>query len=545
VLHVRSHRARFTRARWIAVLSLSLVLGGCGTSPATPSAAPGSPAGSPGASPQPVKASPGVSHGPAGTPEVSASPRPSDGSSVPSAGAGLAWSECAVAFECATLAVPLDYANPGGRQITLALARLPAADPAHRIGSLLINPGGPGGSGVDFLESSADSIFSKVLRDRFDIVGFDPRGVGASTPVTCLDGPALDRLNALDPTPDTPAERQALIDGAREFDQACVRSSGDLLPYMSTTDAARDMDRIRAALGETKLTYFGFSYGTFLGTVYAGLFPGNVRALVLDGAIDPAQSFDQRNEAQAAGFAHALNAFLGDCAAQPSCAYYSNGRPAAAFDALMKRIDARPLPATAVADPRPVGAGEAFIGVLYALYSKQAWPALAQGLALAERGDGSILLLLADAYNERQPDGSYKNTAAANNAVNCLDYRVPTDVAAYDAEVPVLEKAAPRFGAAIAYSGLTCAFWPVHPAADPGVITAAGAPPILVVGSTGDPATPYQWAVNLAHELASGVLLTRTGEGHTAYDASQCIRDAVDQYLVALSVPATGTICPS
>jgi len=477
----------------------------------------------------PLTPSPVTSATPAGTPGIST----------------VAWTQCGDPFECTTLKVPLDYADPGGRQIDIALVRLPAADPGNRLGSLVVNPGGPGGSGIEFLKSSGQSLFSQDLRNRFDIVSFDPRGVGESTPVECLNGPDLDRLNALDPTPDNPAEHDALVAGAQEFDQACVQNSSDLLPHMSTADAARDMDQIRAALGEEKLTYLGFSYGTFLGTVYAGLFPTRVRALALDGAIDPAQTFEQRNQVQAEGFERALTAFLDDCKARQTCQFYNNGRPAEAYDALMRQIDAKPLPATAIGDDRLVGPGEAFTGVLYSLYSRQSWPVLAQALALAQRGDGSILLVLADAYNERQPDGTYKNVAAANNAVNCLDYVVPTDVAAYDAMVPVLEKAAPRFGQAIAYSGLTCAFWSVRAAADPGVITAEGAPPILVVGTTGDPATPYEWAVNLARELASGVLLTREGEGHTAYGDSACIQDHVDRYLISLEVPPANTTCGS
>ena len=358
-----------------------------------------------------------------GTPGPSSTTSPT-GSATPAATPGpstLVWKPCGTPFECATLEVPLDYADPGGRQITLALIRLPAADPGSRIGSLVTNPGGPGGSGVEFLRSSGESLFSQDLRNRFDIVSFDPRGVGDSTPVECLNGPDLDRLNALDPTPDTPAERNALIAGAKEFDQACIQNSGDLLPHMATTDAARDMDQIRAALGEAKLTYLGFSYGTFLGTVYAGLFPTHIRALVLDGAIDPAQSFVQRNLVQAEGFERALNAYLDDCKARTSCQFYNNGKPAEAFDALMRQIDAKPLPATAIGDSRAVGPGEAFTGVLYSLYSRQSWPVLSQALALAQRGDGSILLVLADAYNERAPDGTYKNVAAANNAVNCHD----------------------------------------------------------------------------------------------------------------------------
>jgi pimeloyl-ACP methyl ester carboxylesterase len=354
----------------------------------------------------------------------------------------------------------------------------------------------------------------------------------------------LDRLNALDPIPDVPAERQALIDGARQFGDGCQANASDLLPFMRTEDAARDMDRIRAALGDSKLTYLGFSYGTFLGATYAGLFPTKVRALVLDGALDPTLSFVDRTTTQAVGFSEAFTRFLEDCAARASCPFHNGGDPQGAYDALMAQIDAQPLPATATGDSRPVGPGEAFTGVVAAMYDQSTWSVLAQGLKLAQNGDGSILLLLADSYNRRAADGTYENIASANNAVNCADYIAPTEVAAYVALAPKLEKLAPRFGEAVAYGSMTCAFWPFHPSQDPGLITAKGAPPILVVGSTGDPATPYEWAVKLAKQLDSGVLLTRRGEGHTAYGGkSGCIDAAVDTYLITLKPPADGTVC--
>ncbi len=441
------------------------------------------------------------------------------------------------------MSVPLDYANPAGRQITLALIKLPATDPAQRIGELVTNPGGPGGSGIDFVRQSGATTYSDELRARFDIIGFDPRGVGESTPVECENGQALDRLNGLDPTPDNQAEIDALIAGAKEFDASCERLSGDLLPFMTTVDVARDLDRIRAALGEKKLTYFGFSYGTFIGTTYAGLFPANIRALVLDGPIDPTQNLVDRSVAQAKGFSGALDRFFADCASRPSCGFYNNGHPAEAFDALMATIDAKPLPASFVPGGRIVGPGEAFIGVLTALYSRSTWPYLEQALNQAQNGDGSVLLLLADAYNERKADGTFSNSLAANNAVNCTDYLAPTDPQVYEDLAPKLEKDAPRFGEAVAYGGLSCAFWPVHAKADPGVISGAGSPPIVIVGTTGDPATPYSWATALNKQMVTSVLVTRKGEGHTGYADSACVQAAVDAYLVNLKVPAVGTTC--
>jgi pimeloyl-ACP methyl ester carboxylesterase len=527
----------------------------------TPSAsATGGPLGTPepSASVAPsASASPSASVAPSASPSATPSPSAS-ASTAPSASAAasavgspgsspgtgtLNWADCGAPFECATLSVPVDYANPAAKQISLALIRLPASDQANRIGSLVTNPGGPGGSGIEFVRNSAEGLFSVDLRARFDIVGFDPRGVGASTPVECLNGPDLDRLNALDPTPDTPAERDALIAGAKEFDAACQKNSGDLLPFMTTVDVAKDLDQIRVALGESKLSYFGFSYGSFIGTEYAGLFPNNIRAMVLDGPIDPTLTLEQRDETQAVAFAKALANFLADCASRPTCAFYNQGNPSAAFDTLMKQIDQHPLPATTTGDPRPVGPGEAFIGVLASLYSRDSWQYLEQALYFAQNGDGSILLLLADSYNERSPDGTYTNSAAANNAVNCTDYVVPTDVATYDALATKLEKIAPRFGVAVAYSGLSCAYWPVHATKDPGEITADAAPPIVLVGSTGDPATPYSWALSLSKQLKSAVLVTRQGEGHTGYQASGCVRTSVDGYLISLQVPHANTVC--
>lgn len=537
----RRPRIRPGAGSWRTVLALgtALIVAGCASPPPTSSPVQPSVASSTGGSASPTAA--------AATPSPTATPTPSVSPSGPSPAATssgtLAWADCGAPFECATLNVPLDYQQPAGRSISLSLIRLPAADPTTRIGSLLTNPGGPGGSGIDFVRQNAQALFSSDLRARFDIVGFDPRGVGMSTPVECVDGPTLDALNALDPIPDTAAERTALIDGAKRFDAGCQARSGDLLPFMSTADAARDMDQIRIALGEPKLTYLGFSYGTYLGTVYAGLYPKNIRAFVLDGALDPTLTFTQVEEAQGRSFERELNRFLADCASSSTCEFRNGGKPGPAFDALMASIDKHPLPARASGDPRPVGPGEAFTGVLVALYATGSWPTLAKGLALAQLGDGSILLYLADLYNGRQADGSYSNEAAANSAVNCLDNVAPTRLSAIETLAATYRRTAPRFGVAVAYSGLVCAFWPVRPTGTRTIIHAAGAPPILVVGTTGDPATPYAWAVSLAQQLSSGVLLTRKGEGHTAYGQNPCIDAAVDAYLIELAVPAAGTVC--
>ena len=310
---------------------------------------------------------------PSTTPPPTSTPQPT----VPAAGA-IAWAPCPghTGWDCGTLGVPLDHAHPGAT-ITLALSRHPAADPAHRVGSLLLNPGGPGASGISFAYEAVSGLLDPVLVRDFDVIGFDPRGVGASTPVQCVDGPTLDRLNHLDPAPSTPAAVAALEAGAKELAAACEAHSGALLPHLSTVDAARDMDDIRAALGDPRLTYMGFSYGTLLGATYAHLFPTRVRALTLDGAIDPAIDAATMSVDQALAFETDLGDFLAWCAgSQSSCPFQAHGAPSlrAAFDGLVAAIRAHPLPGSGA---RTVGPGEAFLGIIGPLYDRQQWPDLA------------------------------------------------------------------------------------------------------------------------------------------------------------------------
>ncbi len=462
----------------------------------------------------------------------------------PTRPAAPSWAPCQGAaglsgFECATVAVPLDYRNPGGRHIAIALDRLPAA--GARVGSILVNPGGPGVSGVDALSFEAPML-SNAIRDRFDIIGFDPRGVGRSAPIVCADGPTLDKYFDLDPAPTTDAGWQALVAGAKAFDQGCQASSGDVLPLVSTENAARDMDQIREAVGDAKLTYLGFSYGTFLGATYAELFPGNVRAMALDGAIDPALDPVTVNINQSVAFDKELNDFFADCAARSSCAWRPGGDLHAAYDALMAKIRTQRLPTSG---SRTLGPGQALYGVAYPLYDKSSWPVLAVALNQASHGNGTLLLRFFDAYANRNPDGSYGNEQEANSAVNCLDAAWPTDPQVLRQLAPTAAKAAPEFGVADLYGGLMCVTWPIAATGRPHPIRAVGSPPIVVVGSTGDPATPYSQAQALASELQHGVLVTRVGDGHTGYRSSACVRRAVDAYLLDLTVPANGTTCPT
>ncbi len=458
-----------------------------------------------------------------------------------SVGKLTAWKGCGAMFQCASLDVPLVEQNPAAGTVTLALTRTRATGSAgQRIGSLLVNPGGPGASAVDFLTQAYGEI-PDAVRARFDLVAFDPRGVGHSAPVRCETTAELDRYFHLDPAPTDAAGLTAIDDGNRMLAAGCERRSGRVLPHVATVVAARDMDRVRGALGDAKLSYLGYSYGTSIGASYLDQFPTHVRAMVLDGAIDPTLRWDQYLTGQSKGFDIALRAFLADCQAK-ACAFRAatSGDLGAAYDALAARVKSQPLPGDAT---RTVGAGEFSLGVAAGLYSKaNGWPAIATALAAAEKGDGKVLLALSDSYLERSPTG-YANVSEANFAVNCLDRPWPRQDAPYVALAKQVGKDYPRFGPAIALSGLGCAVWPVPPASTPKPVTGKGAPPVVVVGTTRDPATPYAWAQSLAHQLATGVLLTHEGDGHTAYRSSAptCLTTPIDHYLLTGDAPAATT----
>ncbi len=487
-------------------------------------------------SPAPVSPTPTPSPTPASAAPTAQSPTPVPSPSVEP----VAWSDCGLGFQCATIDVPLDYADPTGPSIHIAVDRLPALKPETRIGSLLVNPGGPGESGVDFIRD-ATKLFPAAVRARFDIVGFDPRGVGASTEIRCFEG--LDHFNPTDLNPQTPAELDVLINGSKGFADDCATNNAELIDHVSTLDAARDLDLIRASLGDAKLTYIGFSYGTLLGATYASLYPGRVRAMVLDGAIDPSLDLEQVRQAQSAAFQESLDTFLADCAARTSCAFSAGRRTRAAFDALMRSIEAHPLPTPELYQRGALYSADAWSAILGSMYTPNTWPILARGLALAADGDGSILLAMADPYRGRKSNGAYSNQPDAFAGYTCSDYQEPTSLAQIKANAVAWSKAAPDFGAIFAYSDLVCAYWS-HPAQrTPAPISAAGAPPIVVVGSTGDPATPYPWAVALARQLPGARLITRKGDGHTGYPFSTCVEEAADAYLLSLALPERGLTC--
>ncbi|MFD5105011.1 alpha/beta hydrolase [Streptomyces cinereoruber] len=457
----------------------------------------------------------------------------------------LKWRDCGVeGFQCATLRAPLDYAKPDGEEVELAVSRVRATGPGKRIGSLLVNPGGPGGSAVGYLQAYAGIGYPAPVRARYDMVAVDPRGVARSEPVECLTGPQMDAYTQVDQTPDDAAETDALSAAFKDFAAGCAKRSGKVLPHVSTVETARDMDVLRAVLGDERLSYVGASYGTFLGATYAELFPDRVGRLVLDGAMDPSLPALDLNRDQTAGFETAFRAFAADCVGRPDCPLGTGSVPAAgeALKKFFRAVDAEPLP---TGESRKLGESLATTGVIAAMYDEGAWPQLREALAQAKGGRGAGLLALADSYYEREPDGEYANLMAANAAVNCLDlpaaYRGPADAAK---AVPSFEKASPVFGRGLAWAALNCTYWPSPATGRPHRITAEGAAPILVVGTTRDPATPYKWAESLAAQLSSGTLLTYEGDGHTAYGrGSDCVDTAINTYLLEGTPPRDGKRC--
>ncbi|MBH1934894.1 alpha/beta fold hydrolase [Streptomyces sp. AV19] len=459
----------------------------------------------------------------------------------------LNWRSCAgkgAGFECASMKVPLDYAVPRGGDISLAVSRKRATDPSARLGSLLVNPGGPGGSAIDYLQSHAATKYPAEVRARYDLVAVDPRGVGRSTPVNCLSDSDMDRYTQADPNPQTAAETRGYVANLKKFSQGCATRAGRVLRHVSTAEAARDMDVLRGLLGDSKLHYVGASYGTFLGATYAELFPSRVGRLVLDGALDPSLSAERVNREQAAGFQTAFTSFARDCARRVDCPLGTSGPDDAGkrLRAFLAGLDRHPL---ATGESRRLTEGLATTGVIAAMYDEGAWPALRKALADAAGGDGKVLLALSDAYYERDERGAYSNLMAANSAVNCLDapaaFRGPDGVRR---ALPAFRKASPVLGEALAWASLGCAYWPVRSTGHPHRITARGAAPILVVGTTRDPATPYPWARALASQLSSGRLLTYDGDGHTAYTrGSECVDEAVDSYLLTGTPPPATRRC--
>jgi pimeloyl-ACP methyl ester carboxylesterase len=457
----------------------------------------------------------------------------------------LTWTSCTGGLDCTKVTVPLDYADPIGATIQLALARRTSKKSQ---GVLLVDPGGPGSSGVSYV-GYADQIFTADLINAYDLVGLDPRGVGGSDPVSCLTDKQLDTFFAVDATPDTPAEVAALTSVATSMGAGCAGRSPDISAHMGTADAARDMDIIRASLGQRKLNYLGVSYGTFLGTTYAERFPGNVGRMVLDGVQPSSITLEQTFHLEADGSDDALRRFVADCLTRADCPLSgTTDAGIARIQKLLTDLDAKPIAGNSGTAGRPLTEGLANYAISFGLYAPESgWPTLRTGLASAFTGDGAGLLDLFDSWVGRQGDGTYANNLfEAFFAVTCVDTPElggPRHLAALAKQ---WERTAPVFGVTNAWSMLPCWHWApkqTTAAASP-LFHAAGAGPILVVSTKHDPATPYVWGVEVAKEVDNATLLTFDGDGHTAYHRGcTCIDTAVDAYLIHGTLPAEGTVC--
>lgn len=448
----------------------------------------------------------------------------------------LRWSRCkghpgsATRLQCATLKVPLDWSNPTGAQIDLAIAKVPASGPGRdRLGTIVTNPGGPGGSGVEFVASSP---FGGKLSQRFDQVSWDPRGVGSSTAVTCGETATSTFLHA-DPDPDTPDEQATLDRLATAVSDDCAAHDAALLAHVGTRDVARDLEALRRALGDGPINYVGFSYGTQIGQLYAEMFPTGMRSMVLDGVVDPSLGFTDFLMGQIEGFDASFAAQSGACASdRDTCKVASLGT---AYDQVAQRVERDPL---SVGNGRTVGPAELATAAVYTGYQTDGWQDLGPALAAALSGDGSGLASLADAYQDL---GGY----AAYAAVVCSDTPPPPDQASWRVFADQARARSPRFGGSVANELLPCATWPVRSTQVPAAVTAPDAPPILVVGNTGDPATPLSNARSVARRLRSAVLVTVDIEGHTAYGRDRCATDLIEAYLTSLTLPPHAATCPA
>ncbi|MFF4896867.1 alpha/beta hydrolase [Streptomyces sp. NPDC001068] len=513
--------ARFVR--WVAVVAAGLLVAGCGGGPSggggdegkTRSEEPSSPSAAAAALPSSLT-SQKLDWGRCDSTSDSAAP-------------GDEW-------RCATLKVPLDWSKPGGRTIGLALIRAKAdGGPGKRIGSLLFNFGGPGGSGVSRMPYYATTV--SALRERYDLVSWDPRGVGASEGIRCRSDKELRSAESVDATPDTAAEETAYFQDAASFGKGCQKAAGDLIAHVSTTDTARDMDLMRQVLGDRRMHYFGISYGTELGGVYAHLFPKRVGRLILDAVVDPAADSVGHAKNQARGFQRALDDYLKSTGQDPE----QGSRKIAA---LLRKLDAEPL---ATSSGRRLTDTLAVTGIVLPLYSQDSWPTLTSALQAAEDGDGSELLSLADQYNERDSAGHYGTSAHSQRVISCLDDRQRPTPAQTKKLLPDFERISPVFGDFLGWDTAGwCHDWPVAGQYDTPQVSAPGSAPVLLVGNTGDPATPYEGARRMADELGKGVgvELTWKGEGHSAYGrGSDCVDSTVNAYLLEGTVPKDGKVC--
>lgn len=461
---------------------------------------------------------------------------------LPYYGQELDWSGCGDGFDCTTVTAPLDWADPSAGELELSVIRS-RATAGEPVGSLLTNPGGPGASGISLIRDSLTFAVGEPLREQFDVIGFDPRGVGESTAVTCYDAADMDAylFDIPEGQRGTDAWTEEMRQANADFAAACEANSDGILSFITTENAARDLDLLRAVLGDSELNYLGYSYGTFLGATYAELFPDRVGRLVLDGAVDPAVSMLELDVTQGLGFESALRAFMADCLEGSECPFRGSVDDAMAdLGALLASVERDPLPA---ADGRELGSSALMTGIVAALYSQESWGYLSMALDGVLQGDPETALFLADVYYDRENGEYLNNQTEAFRAYNCMDY--PADATEEQLAAAEAELAAGAPTVAPYWLGPNaCEAWPYPPTGARGPLAAEGAAPIVVVGTTNDPATPYEWSVSLAEQLSSGVLVTREGEGHTGYNkGNDCVDEAVERYLLDGTVPEDGLVC--
>lgn len=446
---------------------------------------------------------------------------------------------------CAMVSVPVNYANPAAAKAQLAVIKVPAT--GKRVGALLVNPGGPGGSGVDLAASMGGKLADSAIGRHFDLVGFDPRGVGSSLPtLRCRTDAQWDAYRR-DPMADYSQAGVAHIEGLyRDYAAECTQRMGkDFLANAGTASAARDMDIVRAVVGDNKLNYLGYSYGTELGTQYAEYFPQNVRTMVLDGAIDPTLDPVESNVRQMTGFQVAFNDYAADCAKDPQCPLGTD--PAQAVARYHQLIDPLVAHPAKTKDPRGLSYQDALTGTFNALYTPRYWKYLTAGLSGLANGTGpDTLLALADMYQGRDENGHYENLQDAFNSIRCVDAPTPKDSAPWVAADKTLRAQAPfqAYGQFTGYAPRDmCAFWPVAPTSTPHTPSAPGLPPVVVISTTHDPATPYTAGVALAQQLG-GSLISYEGTQHTvAFNGEPCVDNAVTSYFVDGTVPPNGLRC--
>ncbi|HEV2308959.1 MAG TPA: alpha/beta hydrolase [Acidimicrobiia bacterium] len=476
-------------------------------------------------------------------------PTSSSAATSPAPSGPLTWKGCGGGFQCATLSVPVDWSQPGGPQVALEVSRHRASQPDERIGSLVVNFGGPGDPGAESLRQGGEASLPAAVRDRFDLVSFDPRGTGMSRPIACVSDSTYDEVLAQNPTPKNLSELQSFYAGTNgpvDLVQACLNAQGSWLADVGTRNTARDMDALRAALGEPKLTFLGYSYGTVLGAVYAQMYPGRVRAMVLDGAVDLSSTAASELHDNAVGFEQALDAFLADCAARPKCPYHHGGDPQAALAALQQRFESGPT--VPVSDGRHAGATLFYLALASGLYDRKVgWPFLASALASVDRGIGDGIAELADTLTGRDANGHYDDIQEALDAIHCDDRFDPLQpFSDYVATYQAFSQEFPIFGAFLSASPLGCdPRLPEPPASEQvGDVHVTGAPRIVIVGTTKDPATPYNGAIDLQRRIAGSRLLTLVSTEHAGYGKGiPCVDDAVDAYFTDRVLPRAGLRC--